>query len=330
MGRQRREFSPEYKDEAVSLVINTGRTVALVARELGINEATPGRWVNLQKDRQVGGDTPLSESEQVELARLRNEVAEPKLDRAFLKKASPLTAQDASDSGRPPRGQRDHLAQDRREDDADRSTFLTRSPSLHAAGSIPVTHPQVRQVMYPGFGKPGVHDLSGVSVAAHAATVHAGGGRTVGSVTRPEGPSTVRALPAPYPKRCSVEPHGRTWRARWVNDPAGPGPKRGGEPFASEDDARMFVALATRHGLPLALDVVRGGCGARLDHRPQPARVDRSASPTLPTCTASSGRRPLSAPGRTSAGCSAGTRSRTSATPTSPCSGGRLAHAGPP
>ncbi len=46
MGRQRREFTPEYKDEAVRLVINTGRAVATVARELGINEATFGRWVN--------------------------------------------------------------------------------------------------------------------------------------------------------------------------------------------------------------------------------------------------------------------------------------------
>ena len=92
MGRQRREFSPEYKDEAVGLVINTGRTVAVVARELGINEATLGRWVNIQKDRQVAGDTALSESEQVELARLRKEVAELKLDRAFLKKGSPAAS----------------------------------------------------------------------------------------------------------------------------------------------------------------------------------------------------------------------------------------------
>ncbi len=36
MGGQRREFSSEYKDEAVKLVINTGRTVAVVARELGL------------------------------------------------------------------------------------------------------------------------------------------------------------------------------------------------------------------------------------------------------------------------------------------------------
>ena len=49
MGRQRREFSPEYKDEAVKLVINTGRTVAVVARELGIQESTLGRWVNVFK-----------------------------------------------------------------------------------------------------------------------------------------------------------------------------------------------------------------------------------------------------------------------------------------
>ena len=44
MGRQRRGFTPEYKDEAVKLVINTGRPVAVVARELGIQESTLGRW----------------------------------------------------------------------------------------------------------------------------------------------------------------------------------------------------------------------------------------------------------------------------------------------
>lgn len=98
MGRQRREFSAEYKDEAVGLVINTGRTVAVVARELGINEATLGRWVNRQRDRQGAGEEPLSESDRVELARLRKEVAELKLDRAFLKKASLFFAQEASDT----------------------------------------------------------------------------------------------------------------------------------------------------------------------------------------------------------------------------------------
>jgi transposase len=44
MGRPRRGFIPEYKDEAVKPVINTGRAVATVTRELGIQESTLGRW----------------------------------------------------------------------------------------------------------------------------------------------------------------------------------------------------------------------------------------------------------------------------------------------
>jgi transposase len=98
MGRQRREFTPEYKDEAVKLVINTGRAVATVARELGVKEQTLGRWVNVYKARQEAGDGALSETERVELARLRKEVSELKMDRAFLKKASLFFAQEASDT----------------------------------------------------------------------------------------------------------------------------------------------------------------------------------------------------------------------------------------
>jgi len=98
MGRQRREFTPEYKDEAVRLVVNTGRPVAVVSRELGVKEQTLGRWVNLFKSRQDAGDGALSETERVELARLRKENSELKMDRAFLKKASLFFAQEASDT----------------------------------------------------------------------------------------------------------------------------------------------------------------------------------------------------------------------------------------
>ena len=100
LGSQRREFTPEYKDEAVKLVINTGRPVATVARrELGIKEQTLGRWVNVFKARQEAGDgSALSETERVELARLRKEVSELKMDRVFLKRASLFFAQEASDT----------------------------------------------------------------------------------------------------------------------------------------------------------------------------------------------------------------------------------------
>lgn len=98
MGSQRREFTPEFKDEAVRLVINTGRPVATVARELGVVEQTLGRWVSQYRERQGAGDGALSETERVELARLRKENAELKMDRAFLKKASLFFAQEATDT----------------------------------------------------------------------------------------------------------------------------------------------------------------------------------------------------------------------------------------
>ncbi len=98
MGSQRREFAPEYKDEAVKLVVNTGRAVATVARELGVKEQTLGRWVNAYRVRQQAGDGALSETERAELARLRRENSELKMDRAFLKKASLFFAQEASDT----------------------------------------------------------------------------------------------------------------------------------------------------------------------------------------------------------------------------------------
>jgi transposase len=41
-----RKFSPEFRDEAVRLVIESSRPIAQVARELGINEGTLGNWVN--------------------------------------------------------------------------------------------------------------------------------------------------------------------------------------------------------------------------------------------------------------------------------------------
>ena len=98
MGSRRREFTPEYKDEAVRLVINTGRPVTVVARELGIVEQTLGNWVKAYRVRHEAGDEVLTEEEHAELVRLRKEVAELKLDRAFLKKASLFFAQEASDT----------------------------------------------------------------------------------------------------------------------------------------------------------------------------------------------------------------------------------------
>ena len=98
MENKRREFTPEHKDEAVKLVIDTGRPTAIVARELGIVEQTLGNWVKAYRARNQAGDEALNEAERVELVRLRKEVAELKMDRAFVKKASLFFAQEASDT----------------------------------------------------------------------------------------------------------------------------------------------------------------------------------------------------------------------------------------
>ena len=45
MPEQRRKFSPQFKAEAVQMVIETGKPIAEVARDLGINDGTLGNWV---------------------------------------------------------------------------------------------------------------------------------------------------------------------------------------------------------------------------------------------------------------------------------------------
>jgi transposase len=44
MPERRRKFSPEFRDEAMRMVGESGRPIAQVARELGINPGTLGNW----------------------------------------------------------------------------------------------------------------------------------------------------------------------------------------------------------------------------------------------------------------------------------------------
>ncbi|MET4050314.1 MULTISPECIES: transposase [unclassified Rhodococcus (in: high G+C Gram-positive bacteria)] len=79
MSRKRRSFTTEYKVDGARRVIDSGRTIAEVARELGINEALLGRWVADERRRieaaAVSGDRPLTAAERTELARLRRQVS---------------------------------------------------------------------------------------------------------------------------------------------------------------------------------------------------------------------------------------------------------------
>jgi transposase len=95
MPERRRRFDQDFKDGAVRIVRDTGRPIAEVARDLGINEGTLGNWVNRDKSRR-GESSELSESERQELQRLRKEVVELSMQRDVLKRSVVLWVNEAT------------------------------------------------------------------------------------------------------------------------------------------------------------------------------------------------------------------------------------------
>lgn len=88
MGAVRKKYTPEYKAEAVELVIGSGRPVAEIARDLGIHEATLGNWVNLAKKNGTIVEKPVTADERARLRELEDEVRKLRMERDFLKKAA--------------------------------------------------------------------------------------------------------------------------------------------------------------------------------------------------------------------------------------------------
>src|SRR5664279_516018 len=88
----RKNFSPEYREEAVKMVLESSRPIAQVARELGLNEGTLGNWVNAYRRAHAGEEPPLTISERARLRELEKEVRELKMEREFLGKAAAFFA----------------------------------------------------------------------------------------------------------------------------------------------------------------------------------------------------------------------------------------------
>lgn len=95
MPRKYRKFSPEFRDEAVRLVVDASRPIAQVARELGINEGTLGNWVNKYRVEHADDEPALTVSERVRLNEAEREVRELRMENEFLKKAAAYFARDA-------------------------------------------------------------------------------------------------------------------------------------------------------------------------------------------------------------------------------------------
>ena len=90
----RRRFTPEYRRDVASLVLDTGSSIASVARDLGLGESVVGRWVKLERERRqaVREGRPDPREMEAEITALRRRVRELEKENEFLGKASAFFA----------------------------------------------------------------------------------------------------------------------------------------------------------------------------------------------------------------------------------------------
>ena len=95
--RSRRKFTQEFKDDAVSLVIDQGYSCAEVARRLGVPGNNVNRWVREYRQRhEIESADGLSRDEmEAELKRLRKENKRLEMERDILKKAAAFFANES-------------------------------------------------------------------------------------------------------------------------------------------------------------------------------------------------------------------------------------------
>ncbi len=95
--RTRRQFTQEFKDDAVSLVIDQGYSCAEVARRLGVSDNNVNRWVREYRQRNEiqSADGLSREQMEAELKRLRKENKRLEMERDILKKAAAFFANES-------------------------------------------------------------------------------------------------------------------------------------------------------------------------------------------------------------------------------------------
>ncbi len=95
MARKRKSYTPEFRREAVRLVVEQGLTAARVAEDLGVSRNTMYTWVQELREEIEAQGNGVQRSEAEELRRLRKEVQELRMERDILKKAAAYFAKDS-------------------------------------------------------------------------------------------------------------------------------------------------------------------------------------------------------------------------------------------
>ncbi len=94
MSEKRRQYDPEFREGAVRIVRETSKSVARVARDLGLHPGTLGNWV--KKDRIERGEKEgLTGDERARLADLESENAVLRMERDVLKRSVVLWVKEA-------------------------------------------------------------------------------------------------------------------------------------------------------------------------------------------------------------------------------------------
>lgn len=94
--RARRSFTDEFKAEAVKLVLEGGKSVTRAAKELDLTASALGKWVDRARaDAGNGRSGVLTSAEKQELAELRKENRNLRMEREILKKAAAFFAKES-------------------------------------------------------------------------------------------------------------------------------------------------------------------------------------------------------------------------------------------
>lgn len=94
MPEKRTKYSPEFKQEAARMVVESGRAIADVGREIGVNEGTLGTWVAKYRRDHAEHEPALTVSERARLRELERENRELRMKTEFLGKAAAFFAQE--------------------------------------------------------------------------------------------------------------------------------------------------------------------------------------------------------------------------------------------